>query len=183
MVRLFSHKNRPVHFGPFPLERLARTQVSANAVNRPKPEGLQIENPASPHSLVNGMRDYFNVLDRMRIGDIAPNKAPIPDDLTERANHLKAACYYLDASIAGTCRINDAAILDQPIVNTTLNEAMSQQYSAGSADNPMAEISVREGKAAWERSQQATDEPFEHTHALTIIFEYPRDPEPGEPGY
>lgn len=183
MVRLFSHKNRPVHFGPFPLERLARTQVSVNAVTSPKPEGLQIENPASPHSLVNGMRDYFNVLDRMRVGDIAPNKAPIPDDLTERANHLKAACYYLDASMAGACRINDAAILDQPIVNTTLNEAMSQQYSAGSADNPMAEISVREGKAAWERSQQETDEPFEHTHALTIIFEYPRDPEPDEPGY
>jgi hypothetical protein len=146
------------------------------------PAELPIEDPGNPHSLANGMREYINVMDRMRTGPVAPGQAPIPGDQQERANHLKAACYYLDVSMAGVCRIPEGAFLEEPVTNHSLSEAAEREYGTGSADNPMAEISVREGRAAWEQSQAALQKPLGHTHALAIVVEYPRDPRPGEPG-
>ena len=149
MTNLFSHKNRPVHLGPYPLERLKRIN-SAPASIGVEPKGLELNAP-EPHSLINGMHDYFNIMDRLRIGEKALKQAPIPNDSTERSNHLKAACYYLDASMAGVCRIPDHAILDSPIVNKSLAESMEQQYAAGSADNPMAEIMAAVPSVAYSR--------------------------------
>jgi hypothetical protein len=145
MTRLFSHKNRPVHLGSYPLERLARQQNPTRFRRETPPLELQIEDADNPHSLANGMREYVNVMDRMRAGPVAPSQAPIPTDLQERANHLKAACYYLDASMVGVCRIPEGAALEEPVVNHSLTQAMEREYGTGSADNPMAEISVREG--------------------------------------
>ena len=182
MVRLFSHRKRPVNLGPYPLERLSR-QHKAPEIDPALPvEPFRVADADNPHSLANGMRHYFDVMDRMRVGDVAPARAPIPDDPKARADHLKAACYYLDASMAGVCRIPAGAVLDQPVVNGSLGRAMEQQYSAGSAENPMAEISVREGRAAWERAQAAMDAAFSHEYALAVLVEYPRDVDPGEPG-
>ena len=182
MTRLFSHKHRPVHLGGFPLERLSRQRSPMSFRREKPPTGLRVEDPDNPHSLANGMREYVNVMDRMRAGPVAPTRAPIPADPRERANHLKAACYYLDASMAGTCRIPEAALLDAPVVNHSLTQAMEQEYGTGSADNPMAEISVREGRAAWEQAQAALQAPLGHSHALVILVEYPRDARPDEPG-
>lgn len=182
MTRLFSHKNRPVHLGSYPLERLARGSSPLPFSRTTPPGDLRIEDPENPQSLANGMREYINVMDRMRAGPVAPGQAPIPVDPQERANHLKAACYYLDASMAGTCRIPGGALLDEPVVNHSLTQVMAREYGTGSADNPMAEISVREGKAAWEQAQAALQEPLADTHALAILVEYPRDPRPDEPG-
>lgn len=187
MIRMFSHKNRPVHLGPFPLERLPRRdRLDDQGLNfrrdRPASE-LKIENPGNPSALSNGMREYINVMDRMRVGEVAPKKAPIPDDPVERANHMKAACYYLNASMAAVCRLPREAVLETPIVNTTLDTAMERQYGAGSADNPMAEIAVREGREAWKRAQAALNEPFAHDYALVIAIEYTREPKHDEPGH
>ncbi|UCC15366.1 MAG: hypothetical protein JSW21_05390 [Gammaproteobacteria bacterium] len=182
MTKLFSHKDRPVHLGPHPLERLPRTARVASYPKHADRQGLAIENPDNPASLSNAMREYVNVMDRMREGAIAPNRAPIPTDPVARAEHLKAACYYLDASMAATGRVPPEAILKQPIVNHSLAEAMEKQYAAGSADNPMAEISVREGRAAWQQVMKMQAEPLNHTHALVILVEYTRDPDADEPG-
>lgn len=182
MVRLFSHRKRPVHLGPYPLERLSRQHEAAEMDPAFPVETFRVADPGNPHSLANGMRHYFDVMDRMRVGDVAPERAPIPDDPKARAEHLKAACYYLDASMAGVCRIPAGTVLDQPVENESLGRAMEQQYSAGSAENPMAEISVREGRAAWERAQAVMDAAFSHEYALAVLVEYPRDVEPGEPG-
>ncbi|NCF21152.1 MAG: NAD-binding oxidoreductase, partial [Haliea sp.] len=182
MTRLFSHKNRPVHLGSYPLERLARQQNPTRFRRETPPLELQIEDADNPHSLANGMREYVNVMDRMRAGPVAPSQAPIPTDLQERGNHLKAACYYLDASMAGVCCIPESALLEEPVVNHSLTQAMEREYGTGSADNPMAEISVREGRAAWEQAQSALQEPLAHTHALVILVEFPRDARPDEPG-
>jgi reductive dehalogenase len=182
MTRLFSHRNRPVHLGSFPLERLSRRGSAMDFQRNAPPAELPIEDPGNPHSLANGMREYINVMDRMRAGPVAPGQAPIPGDLQERANHLKAACYYLDVSMAGVCRIPVGAFLEEPVTNHSLSEAAEREYGTGSADNPMAEISVREGRAAWEQSQAALQKPLGHTHALAIVVEYLRDPRPGEPG-
>jgi len=181
MTRLFSHRDRPVHLGPFPLERLQRV-AQLPALKAGTAEGLGIEQPERPESLANAMVEYIDVMDRMREGPVAPNKAPIPQNTAERANHMKAACYYLDASMAGTGRIPESALLETPIANRRLAAAADKEYAAGSADNPMAEISVREGREAWSRAMKDGAEPLSHTHALVILVEYTRDPDPSEPG-
>ncbi|NJN54883.1 MAG: reductive dehalogenase, partial [Anaerolineae bacterium] len=38
-------------------------------------------------------------------GRTSPDLAPLPDDLQERANHLKAMGYFLDADIIGICEV------------------------------------------------------------------------------
>ncbi len=182
MVRLFSHRHRPVHLGSYPLERLRRQTQAPDLPSATQTGALQVEQPGNRDSLANGMREYFDVMDRMRVGDVAPGKAPIPEDPQQRADHLKAACYYLDASMVGVCRIPAAAVREAPVVNESLSQVMEQQYGAGSADNPMAEISVREGRAAWERAQALMDEPLNHQYALAILVEYTREVERGEPG-
>ena len=92
----------------------------------------------------------------MRFGNAAPARAPIPDDLQERANHLKAGCYYLDASMAGTCKISESCILQTPVVNKSLLKGME--------------------------GENETDSVINHTHALVIIQEFTREPEKNEPG-
>jgi hypothetical protein len=37
-MRLFSHRKRPVHLGPFPLERLPRASAVAGALTGAQPE-------------------------------------------------------------------------------------------------------------------------------------------------
>jgi len=180
-LRLFSNKNRSVHLGPYPLERLRRTQQIPVFTPGPK-TGLAIEDPANPQSLANAMRAYFDIMDRMRIGPKAPDQAPIPDDLRERSQHLKAACYYLDASMAGLCRVKPSMLLENPIVNESLEDAMEMEYGAGPSDNPLAHSSVREGREAWARKVQEGNRALEHGYALVIVFAYTREPNADEPG-
>jgi len=181
MTRLFSHRHRPVSKGAFPLESLARRpDVPANV-----PRGLtapfSVDAPEAPLSLRNSMQEYFNIMDRMRVGPTAPAVSPIPEDLIERSEHLKAACYYMDASMAGVCALPSAAILDTPVVNAALAAAAEREYAAGSAANVMAETSVREGREAWARAAEA-EQQFDHGFALVILCEYTREPDASEPG-
>lgn len=179
-MRLFSHKNRPVHLGPYPLERLTRCSELPAHDGACESVGLTIENPSKPQSIANAMRPYINIMDRLRDGPVAPKRAPIPDDPLERSNHLKAACYFLNASMAATCRISGASILDVPIINNSLSEVTEQEYLAGSVDNVMANISAREGAEVWQRVQETERDPFDHTYALVILVEYTREPDPDE---
>ena len=179
MVKLFSSKKRAAHASDFPLEKLPRGQV--NRYPGIDDSALDIENPSDPLSLRNALREYINIMDRMRIGPVAPQKAPIPADPKTRSDHLKGACYYLDATMAGTCRVPSSAILSQPVVNHTLQEASEKQYGTGSAENAMAEVSVKAGQSAWSRAQQDNTE-LSHQYALVILTEFPRDPRPTEPG-
>ncbi len=180
-MRIFSHKNRPVHLGPYPLERLARTAGPMEHPARAS-RGLVYSDPSRPHSIVNAMEEYANIMDRMREGPVAPRQAPIPEDLRERAEHIKAACYYLDASMTATCRLPREAILENPIENASLHDAMERQYGVGSAANAMSEISVREGRAAWERARELLAKPLDHGHALVILVAHTRDPDERDQG-
>ncbi len=102
-MKIFSHKKRAVHLGAFPMEELAR-QDNIPDYSSSKPQStLGIEDESNPHSLANAMPAYINLFDRMRFGEAGTQKVPLPDDLQERSNHLKAACYFLDASIVGIC--------------------------------------------------------------------------------
>ncbi|MGE0335197.1 MAG: reductive dehalogenase domain-containing protein [Gammaproteobacteria bacterium] len=181
MIKLFSHRDRAVHLGAFPLERLARATTTAAAPRLPATGPLPGDNPSRPHSLRHALRDYLELMDRLRSGAPAPTRAPIPDEPAVRADHLQAACYYLDASMAATCRIPAHAWSATPRVNTALRDVQERQYGAGAADNVMAEIAVREGREAW-RQPEATFVPGTHDYALVILHEYPRDPDTAEPG-
>ena len=180
--RPFSHKRRPPSLGPFPLERLARREgeVQHPGGGKRRAQALATARQAAP--LAGAFNEYLDLFDRMRLGAPAPEQAPIPSDLVERAKHLKAACYNLDVSMAGTCVIPPQALLDEPLVNEALAQAEEKAYLAGSAANAMAAASVKEGREAWKRARQAPGAGFTHTHALVLLAEWPREPDPAQAG-
>ena len=55
-MRFFSDKDRPVHLGPYPLERLSR-QAEPDLSNVPPATQLSFHRPDAPHSIVNAMGD------------------------------------------------------------------------------------------------------------------------------
>ncbi len=176
-MRLFSHKHRAMHMGPFPLERLARGNSIPDYSPAAGQRTREAVTPGNPESMAGAFREYLDLFDRMRLGDPAPKQAPIPSDPQERANHLKAGCYNLDVSMAATCAIPEQAILAQPIINESLAQAQEKEYQAGSAANAMAEFTVREGQEAWQRSMEDANKDFSHGYALVLLFEYTREPE------
>ncbi len=107
-MRVFSHKQRPVHLGAYPLEleRLARLSTPTA-----QPPGLNGHVPARPsegiHEGPAGMGHafdkYIELFDRLRTGDTLASRAPIPNDPGEIAANIKAGIYFLDADMAGIC--------------------------------------------------------------------------------
>ena len=67
--------------------------------------GLSFRRADDPASIVNAMQDYQAMLDATRDGMVKKETAEIPDDLQERANHLKSFGYFCDADMVGTCEI------------------------------------------------------------------------------
>ena len=129
-MRILSNRNRPLHLGPLPLERLARSRVA------PDPAALHDRFPApSRTALGRIVNEYIALFEQFRSEDPAPERAPYPKDSLRLANELKANCYFLNASLAACCGIPDSAWSGAPI----------------------------EG----------------HRHALAIVVEFGRDPEPG----
>lgn len=113
-MKLFSHRKRPTHLGPYPLERLPRL-ADANAT----PVAVQGTRPgeqrlAGPQNAGHALRRYLDLLDQDRTGD-AFEPAPIPADPVERANNLKAGLYFLDADMAGCGVLPDQAWTGDPI--------------------------------------------------------------------
>ena len=106
-MKLFSHKKRPVHLGPYPLERLARAegmQVPRSAAGsrpaEPRSEG--------PFSAGHAYTLYLDLFDDQRDGEVS-EPAPITEDPVERANHLKAGLYFLDADMVSCGAVADNA--------------------------------------------------------------------------
>lgn len=181
-MKLFSHKDRPAHLGSYPLELLKRSD-QIPAFKRKEPlKGLEFVNQASPQSLSNAMKEYVKLMDLLRDGEAAPTKAPIPDDPIERANHLKAACYFLDASQVASCVLPKQALLDEPVLNPYLNEEVEKEYSVGASKNAMSTSTVEEGSSVWQDSDDEYQSIDHHTHSLVLLVEYPREPDITEPG-
>ena len=121
-IRFFSTKNRPFHMGPYPLERLTRIPHGVDVSGVPAMKPLAFSDLNSPHSLVNAMGDYQAMMDAVRDGLINRQKADIPTDLEERAQHIKSFGYFGDASMMGICKLPDAALLDDPIRNPDIDQ-------------------------------------------------------------
>ena len=119
-LRLFSDKNRPVHLGPYPLERLARAAtVDLSAV--PETPPLEFRRPDAPASIVNAMGEYQSMMDAIRGGLTAKAQSDVPSDPLDRSNHLKAFGYFSDASMAGVAELAPAARLSNPRRNPDID--------------------------------------------------------------
>ena len=103
-MRIFSNRSRPVHLGPFPLERIAR------ATALPDLAGVRDAHPPrSDTRLGRIVNEYIALFEQFRAEDSTPERAPYPADPQRLANELKANCYFLNASLAGCCEIPDSA--------------------------------------------------------------------------
>ena len=107
-MKLFSHKDRPVHLGPYPLERLPR--ISDPTAEPPGLQGMRPTETASagPASAGHAYQLYLDLYDNQRTGAVSP-LAPISDDPVERANNVKGGLYFLDADMVGIAAIPQEA--------------------------------------------------------------------------
>ena len=179
-MRFFSYRDRPVHLGPYPLERLTRTKLLPDLSRIPAPAPLSFEDASRPESLMHAMARFVGMFDVIRDGSEAKEPGEIPSDPDERANHFKAAAYYFDASMVGICQIPPSALLAQPLRNPMvkilaeeLERSQPKSFAAG-IDMIMADVLD---------SARTTHAPIDHhTHAIVLLVEDPRDPRADEAG-
>ena len=107
-MRIFSNKNRPMHFGPFPLERLPRASVSEHTLAAAR-GWSSAETPAPDNALASICRDYAKIYEAFRDDDVVREHAPYLDDLGERSNELKSLALFFDATMVGICEIPEVA--------------------------------------------------------------------------
>jgi ferredoxin len=104
-MRIYSHRDRPFHWGPLALEALARQADCQPTSDLHPPKD---KSAASHDAVVHVLEEYFSLFRTHLVGPVAPARAPIPEDLALRAANLKASAYFLDASIVGGCRLESA---------------------------------------------------------------------------
>ena len=178
--RLFSDKDRPVHMGPYPVERLARRDGGMNLDDTPGMQPVSFRRQDAPTSIVNAMGEYQAMLDAIRDGLVNKVRAGCPDDPADRANHIKAFGYFSDASIVGVCRLPDGARLETPLRNPDIDRLAEDLRTrqtktlASGIDMIMADL-----KESMEAPPTTIDG---HTHTIVFAYEYPRDPTSDEPG-
>lgn len=178
-IRFFSDANRPVHMGPYPMERLARGPMP-DLSQVPPFAPLNFTRPDTPASIVNAMTEYQAMMDAIRDGLMTASRSVCPDDPTERANHLKAFGYFSDASMVGIGPLPAAARLAEPYRNPGIDaladELRTKQTKtlASGIDMIMADL-----KDAVEAPPSTIDG---HTRAIVFLYEMPRDPRSDEKG-
>ncbi len=175
-MRLFSDSARPVHRGPFPLERLARRDTDQTTL----PPFRSLSFTGGPTPIVAAMADYQAMMDALRQGPVNSVRAVIPDDPTERSNHLKSFGYFCDAGMVGVARVAPDAHLAAPVANPDVPRLAARlkgeqtKTLASGIDLIMAEL------------REAMDMPpaavTNHTYALVFLYPHPRPFAQDEPG-
>ena len=179
-MRLFSYKNRMVHLGPYPTERLKRSDRGVDFSRVPVMQPQSYSDPDEPNLLSNSMASFSAVLDAIRDGLHNAKLSEIPEDPQERTNHLKAAGYFFDATVMGTCQLSADHLLNEPIRNPDLDklakdlEGFQPKTLAAGIDVTMAD--VRDSAKARPGSIE------HHRSTLVILTEHPRKPTEDEPG-
>lgn len=178
-MRLFSYRNRPVHLGPYPLERLQRSAEQPSDSQLPPMQALPFGHD-NPESIAHAMARYMAMFDLVRDGAVNPEKGEIPHELTARSEHLKAAGYYFDATMMGVGALPASALLSEPIRNpavTALGEELAQSqpvsFAAG-MDMILADV--------LDSSRSVHGPIAHHGHVVVILVEFMREPRAGEPG-
>jgi len=180
MGKLMSYASRPMHLGPYPLEKLARVNRAAGLADLAPMRGLSFRRPEDPLSIVNAMQEYQAMLDATREGLVKRERAMIPEDPAERANHLKSFGYYCDAAQVGICEIPATAFLGETIHNPDVDRlaaklrSMQPKSLAAGIDVIMAGLR--------ESLRRPPADCRHHSHAIVFLYDMPRDPAPDEPG-
>ncbi len=179
-LRVFSDKDRPVHLGPYPLERLARQDDMPDLIGLPAMPPLDFRRPDMPHSLINAMAGHQAMLDAIRDGLVNQARATIPDDPVTRANHMKAFAYFSDASMVGIGPVPQGTLLDQPRRNPDIDklahDLKTKQTRTLAAGIDMIMADLKESIEAPARGIGG------HHTAMVFLYEYHRDPRDDEPG-
>ncbi len=104
-------KNRPFHFGPFPLETLPRDpEIAALEAKRPRTaKGTELS--ATKRGIGPAVGKYLDLFLAFRTGESAPAKAPLPKYPALRATDIKGCAYFLDAAQVGICALPENAWL------------------------------------------------------------------------
>ncbi len=126
------------------------------------------------------MARYIGMFDLVRDGTVNPQPGEVTALEQERADHLKAAGYYFDATMMAVGKLPPTAILAEPIRNPTVKaiaeELAQSQPKSFAAGMDMILADVME-------SARTVHGPIDsHSDVVLILVEYPRDPRPGEPG-
>jgi reductive dehalogenase len=128
-MKIFSKRNRAPHLGKYPMEKIKRvarttTYISndvprvpkrANFFNRAMLGDLGAKAKRERPRFVNKLpfaRAMGKICGKhmpMHSGEPVDTQAPLPEDLTERAEHFKSLCYFLNADVVGTCEVPDHA--------------------------------------------------------------------------
>ena len=178
---LFSNRKRPFHLGPFPLERLVRRPHSRTLGPVPAMRPVRFDHGQRPVSLVNALGEYQAMLDAIGDGAVTPDKAPCPEDLEERARHIKSFGYFQDAPMVGIGWFGPEMLLEQPIRNPEIGplaEALKTRQVkslAAGIDGIMADL--KDSMSAPPKSIEG------HSHTVVFLYNYNRDPEEDEAGY
>ncbi|MEX0502265.1 2Fe-2S iron-sulfur cluster-binding protein [Alphaproteobacteria bacterium LSUCC0719] len=177
--RLFSSKDRPIHYGEYPLHRLRRQAGQADLTGC-HTDFLSFSRPDDPENIVNAMAEHQAMLDTIRDGLLNGARADIPADPKERSNHLKSFGYFNDSSMVGIGPVTDSMWLDEPVHNPAIDDlaAMIQTRQtktlAAGIDQIMADL---------KDSVSAPPRQIGHHHsAIVFLCEYRRDPRPDETG-
>ncbi|WP_022702292.1 4Fe-4S dicluster domain-containing protein [Pseudorhodobacter ferrugineus] len=178
-MRLFSIKDRPVHLGPFPLERLARHAGAPDLTALPAPEPLIFHHP-DPENLTNAMARFMGMFDTVRDGALAHGAAEIPDTPQDRTDHLKAASYYFDASMVGIAALHPDHHLTTPHRNPDI-DALRVELEQGQPATHAAGIDQIYADVL-DAARLTHGLIPHHSHALVFLVEYTRDPAQAEPG-
>lgn len=176
---IFSTKHRPFHLGPFPLERLSRTETHPDLSAVPDMQPLDFERHPE-HSLAHAIARFQGMLDTVRDGKIVHGEADIPSDRSERARHLKAAAYYFDASMVGVTRLRSGHLLSEPIRNPMIAD-LKEELEAGQPKSFASGVDAIYADVL-ESAREELGPVGHHTHALVFLVEFTREPRPDEPG-
>jgi reductive dehalogenase len=179
MTRFFSDKSRPVHLGSYPAERLSRTDV-ADVSGLPAPAPLSFQDPDAPDSIITAMAEYQAMMDAIRDGLVNKAVSSCPDDVQERANHLKSFGYFQDSAMIGICRLSDGAMLTNPWRNPDIDrlaeDLKTKQTKTLASGIDMIMADLKEAMEAPPATIQG------HTHAIVFLNARPRAPRADEPG-
>ena len=179
-LRFFSTKDRPIHLGPYPLERLRRVEGVPDLSLVPAAKRLDFRKIDTPHSLVNAMGEYQAMMDVIRDGLVNAEMAAVPTDREERSKHLKSFGYFQDASMMGVCQIPDGVALETPWRNPDIDRLADDirtrqtKTLASGIDEIMAML--KESIDAPPTSMSG------HRSAIVVLFEQNRSVRPDEPG-
>lgn len=178
-MRIFSYRNRPVHLGPFPLERLTRATDAPDLARLAPEPALSFAHP-DPESLSHAMARFMGMFDCVRDGPITHGAAEIPDDPAERSRHLKAAAYYFDAAQVGIAALEPAHHLQTPRRNPMI-ATLRRELEAGQPTTHAAGIDAIYADVL-DAARLEHGPVGHHRFALVFLVGHARDPRPDEPG-